>query len=86
MGRTLPKQSRGATYSSKRTVLRKVPTPLSSTSISSPSPKNDFGLWKAPTPAGVPVMTAVPAGMVVPVTIQVSALGDRVFTGNYYEP
>ena len=86
MERTLPKQSRGATYSSKRTVLRKVPTPLISTSISSPSPKNDFGLWKAPTPAGVPVMTAVPAGMVVPVIIQVSALGDYVVAESHDKP
>lgn len=26
-----------------------------------------MGLWKAPTPAAVPVITAVPAGMVVPI-------------------
>jgi hypothetical protein len=26
-----------------------------------------LGLWNAPTPAAVPVMTAVPAGVVVPV-------------------
>jgi hypothetical protein len=47
-------------------VLRSVPTPSISISTTSPSFKNDLGLWNAPTPAGVPVMTAVSAGMVVP--------------------
>ena len=37
-----------------------------STSTTSPSWSHDLGLWNAPTPAAVPVMTAVPAGIVVP--------------------
>ena len=28
-----------------------------------------LGFWNAPTPAGVPVITAVPAGIVVPVKL-----------------
>jgi hypothetical protein len=38
-----------------------------STSTTSLFFKNRRGFLNAPTPAGVPVMTAVPAGMVVPV-------------------
>ena len=37
-----------------------------STSTMSPLLRNVLGFMKAPTPAQVPVMTAVPAGMVVP--------------------
>jgi hypothetical protein len=34
----------------------------------------------------VPVMTVVPAGMVVPVIIQVSALGDYVVAESHDKP
>jgi hypothetical protein len=50
----------------KAILFLRMPIFVISTSQISPSFKNRLGLWKAPTPEGVPVMTAVPAGIVVP--------------------
>lgn len=50
-----------------------------SISTTSPSFKNRLGDLKTPTPAGVPVMTAVYAGIVVPVvqiTLSVSSKAE----------
>lgn len=58
--------SSGPASQSNTILFLSTPTPTTSTSITSPLFRNDFGLMKAPTPAGVPVMTAVPAGIVVP--------------------
>lgn len=46
--------------------LLNIPTFSISTSTTSPFWRNLFGFMKAPTPAAVPVITAVPAGIVVP--------------------
>lgn len=43
------------------------PIPETSISTTSPCCRYYAGFWKIPTPTGVPVITAVPAGMVVPV-------------------
>jgi hypothetical protein len=51
----------------KTILFLKTPIPGISTSTTSPSCKNVFGFMNAPTPAGVPVMTAVNAGIVVPI-------------------
>jgi hypothetical protein len=51
----------------KAILFRKTPMLEISTSTTSLFSKNRLGFLNAPTPDGVPVMTAVPAGMVVPV-------------------
>jgi hypothetical protein len=50
----------------KAILFLRMPIFVISTSQISPFFKNRPGLWRAPTPDGVPVMTAVPAGIVVP--------------------
>lgn len=55
---------------SKFILFLSVPTFCISTSTISPCCKKVLGLRNAPTPSGVPVMIAVPAGIVVPVTNQ----------------
>ncbi len=47
----------------------------------SPSWRKLFGWRNAPTPAGVPVMTAVPAGTVVPNWVRKSAFVDYRLAG-----
>lgn len=51
----------------------RVPIGFTSTSISSPSCSWHLGFWNQPTPAGVPVMIAVPAGIVVPCDTKLSS-------------
>jgi hypothetical protein len=46
----------------------------------SPFFKNRLGLWKAPIPDGVPVMTAVPAGIIIPNNEIGSLVNDLKFT------
>ena len=50
----------------KTILFFKIPTSETSTSTKSLCSRNCRGDRNAPTPAGVPVMTAVPAGIVVP--------------------
>lgn len=67
-------------------LLRSTPTFAISTSTTSPFCKKDLGFMKAPTPAGVPVITAVPAGIVVPGADQFMAfikLGVIIYLGSY---
>lgn len=47
-----------------------------SISTTSPSFKNRLGDLKTPTPAGVPVMTAVYAGIVVPIVLSVRSKAE----------
>ncbi|EMC94345.1 hypothetical protein BAUCODRAFT_545010 [Baudoinia panamericana UAMH 10762] len=60
--------------------------PSTWTSMTSPLSKKVFGSRKYPTPAGVPVMTAVKAGIVVPVLVQLYSNdlhGHTPYLGSY---
>jgi len=57
-------------FSISNTILfLKVPILVTSISTMSWLFNQHLGFWNAPTPAGVPVITAVPAGIVVPIKL-----------------